>query len=394
MEQDQIRAKLEEITKNLRQQAKEMDEAIATSRALKYQDLEEQMRRVEEAEARLSYYKQILSQMISKQWAEKQRRRGIERKAPEDRVFAQASTSEEAEGTIPTIEERIFALNGKTRRETFEHGTLTEKIRAYLCFKDDSNYLGGETNLTEREWQQITLSIETPEDSERANRYMREFDRLCRCGEQLSYYFKRFQAMFSPLARLLNLWDMWDEKAQHYTAEIRKLQEIPIFGEEPTGKRTGATLRFGSKEMKEKAIERAIKHYESMKIDGVKLEYNRTKNSIFANVFYQGGLYDKILQEAKEAETAMGDFNAIAFAAEEAINKSELHYTPISIEIPIENAKTERYTRYLVKNLRYFRSELKRSHTSEDRKRALIPDYYEAKPNKVLYRAARADLNK
>ena len=100
------------------------------------------------------------------------------------------------------------------------------------------------------------------------------------------------------------------------------------------------------------------------------------------------------LKEAKETAEAMADFKALAVAAEEFIAQSELGYTPISIEMPIQNAKEERYTRYLVKNLRYFRSEFlqKKSHTSEDRKRALIPDYYETKPNKDLYRDAKAIL--
>ena len=397
-EKDRMRARLEKMSKDLRQKAIEMEEAITISRNLKRNDIEAQKRLIEETEEKLSYLKQILAQMLAEQWAEKQRRRRATDKAPEDRVFAQASTSEEAEGTIPTIEERILDLNGKTRKETFERGTLTEKIRAYLCFKDDSNYMGEETKLTEREWQQITLSIETKEDSDRTQEYMREFDKLCSFGGQLSFYFKRFQTAFASLAKLLNQWDNYDKIAQNLTKQIREAIDATT-GDEPR-KRAGSQ-HFESEEEREVIIRFIFSVADNMQTQGATLEWNRKKNTFTANVYEAGGLYERILQEAKETEAAMSEFKAIALAAEDFIEKSELHYTPISIQVAVENAKTERYTRYLVKNLIYFRSEYLRKRrekgsplTLGETKRALIPDYYETKPNRELYRDARAALNK
>lgn len=392
MDNKDRRKRLEDSLKEIRQRAIEMEEAIRLSRNLRDKDIEAQKRLIEETEEKLRLYRLVLAQMIAEQWAEKRHRRQGADKAPEDRVFAQASTGEEAEGLVPSIEERIFALNGKTREQTFESGSLIEKMRGYLCFKDDSGYLGSEAELSIKEQQQLTLSIKTKEDADKAQGYIREYENLCRFGEQLRFYFKRFQTCYSALAQLLNKWDELDEKAQRYTTELRRLQEIPTQDEVKTGK--GVTLCFGSQDLKERAIKRDIQAYSEMEAEGAAFRYDKVKNIIFADVFTQGGLYERTIQEAKETEAAMADFKALALAAEQFIAKSELHYTPISIQMPTENAKEERYTRYLVKNLRYFRSEFlqKKSHTSEDRKRALIPDYYETKPNKDLYRDAKAIL--
>ena len=73
---------------------------------------------------------------------------------------------------------------------------------------------------------------------------------------------------------------------------------------------------------------------------------------------------------------------------------------PTNIQISIENAEEERYTRYLVKNLRYFRSELNQrkargeSITPEDEKRAVIPDFYEVKPSKNVLADCKTAIKK
>ena len=229
MEKEQLRAKLEDMTKALRRKAVEMEEAITISRSLSDDDIKAQIELIEDTEEKLRYYKQILSQMVNKRWADKQMRRGaIPRRAPEDRVFAQPSTDNEAEATIPSIEERIFALNGKTRKETFESGSLIEKMRAFLCSQDDRNYLGAESTLTNEELDSLKLSVIKEGGTNITAGYMKEFDRLCNFGEQLSFYFKRFQTKFAPLAQLLNLWDCYDGLAKMHTEQVR----APIEAEE------------------------------------------------------------------------------------------------------------------------------------------------------------------
>lgn len=397
-EKDRMRARLEKMSKDLRQKAIEMEEAITISRNLKSKDIEAQKRLIEETEEKLRYYRQVLAQMLAEQWAEKQRRRKpIATQAPEDRVFAQASTGEEAEGSVPALDERILALNGKTREETFERGTLTEKIRAYLCFKDDANYLGSEAKLTKEEVQQIALSMETKEQQDKAQGYMREFEHLCRFGEQLRFYFKRFQTSYSGLAILLNEWDRIDKTALNLTKEVRSAINATT-GDEP--RKRADSPHFETEEEREVVLRFLFSVADNMALRGATLKWNGKTNAFTADIFGEGGLYENILQEAKETAEAMSDFKALAVAAEEFIENSELHYTPISIQMPIENAKTERYTRYLVKNLKFFRSEYLRRRRKDsteapsrnDSKRAVIPDYYETKPNKELYRDARAIL--
>lgn len=385
MEQDKLRAKLEKMTKDLRRQAVEMEEALSIARNLTDEDITAQIAIIEDTEEKLRYYKQMLARMVNKRWADKQMRRGSPlRKAPEDRVFAEPSKDEGGEATIPSIEERILVLNGKTRKETFESGTLIEKMRAFLCFQDDKNYLGGEITLTDEELDSLKHSVFEEGGTNITAGYMREFDRLCSFGEQLSYYFKRFQTAFANLANLLNLWDCYDGLAIQQTKQVRALIETE---ESDSGGQQHGT------------ISNLIDVVEATKLHGTTLLWDEKRNSFEADVYREGGLYERILQEAKETEAAMSDFNALAFAAEDYINRSELHYTPISIQLAIENAKTERYTRYLVKNLIYFRSEYlrKRKETGSpltlgEKRRALIPDYYETKPNRELYRDARAIL--
>ena len=71
---------------------------------------------------------------------------------------------------------------------------------------------------------------------------------------------------------------------------------------------------------------------------------------------------------------------------------------PISIQQSIENAEEERYTRYLVKNLRYFRSELNQkiargeNVTPQDKQKAVIPDFYEVKPSKNVLADCKAAI--
>ena len=388
MDNKDRRKRLEDSLREIRQRAIEMEEAIRLSRNLRDKDIEAQKRLIEETEEKLRLYRLVLAQIIAEQWAEKRHRRQGADKAPEDRVFAQASTGEEAEGLVPSIEERIFALNGKTREQTFESGSLIEKMRGYLCFKDDSGYLGSEAELSIKEQQQLTLSIKTKEDADKAQGYIREYENLCRFGEQLRFYFKRFQTCYSALAKILNEWDSYEATAQIQTKQIRAIIDMPTAEEA-----NGSPHLFEDEEQRQNLINNIVDQVESIQLNGAALKWDG-RNNHFRVEIYKGGLYEAALKEAKETAEAMADFKALAVAAEEFIAQSELGYTPISIEMPIQNAKEERYTRYLVKNLRYFRSEFlqKKSHTSEDRKRALIPDYYETKPNKDLYRDAKAIL--
>ena len=374
------------MSRELRQKAVEMEEALTISRNLRLKDIEAQKQLIAETEEKLSYYKRVLAQMEGKQWADSQRRQKAEAQAPQERIFAQASTGDEAEGDVPTPEERSFALNGKTKEEVLDNGTLAEKIRLFLCYKDDNGYQDSKAYLTDEEVQKLAQSIRTKEDTEIVANYTKEFDALCKFGEQLRFYFKRFQTCFSALAKILNEWDSYEATAQIQTKQIRAIIDMPTAEEA-----NGSPHLFEDEEQRQNLINNIVDQVESIQLNGAALKWDG-RNNHFRVEIYKGGLYEAALKEAKETAEAMADFKALAVAAEEFIAQSELGYTPISIEMPIQNAKEERYTRYLVKNLSFFRSELKRSHTSAERRRALIPDYYQSKPNRDFLRDARAAL--
>ena len=134
MEKEVIRAKLDRMTRELREKAIEMEEAIKISRSLRLKDMETIKQLIAETEEKLSYYKQVLTQMEAEQWAGSLDRRKAAKISTDERVFAQASNGDEAEGDVATPEERAFKLNGKTKEEVLESGSLLEKIRLYLCY--------------------------------------------------------------------------------------------------------------------------------------------------------------------------------------------------------------------------------------------------------------------
>lgn len=393
MEKKVIRARLDRMTRDLRQKAIEMEEAITISRSLRLKDIETIKQLIAETEEKLSYYKQVLTHIEAEQWAESLDKRKVAEPATDERVFAQASTGDEAEGDVATPEERAFKLNGKTKEEVLESGSLLEKIRLYLCYFDDNSYADSKGKLTPEEEERIRLSIKSKEDADKVRGYLNEYTELNRFGGQLRYYFKRYQTCFSALAKLLNEWDNQDRIAQRLTERARGYLDTPL----NTPLEDGDVLE--SEEERRIAFGALLSLARNMRDDGIFIKWDEKAQAFKANVYEMGGLYDKALQEAKETAEALSDFKAIAVAAHEFIRKSELHYTPISIEMALENALQERYTRYLVKNLKYFRSEYLRKRretgkplTKDETRRAIIPDFLETKPNKDFLRAARATL--
>lgn len=389
-EKDKIRARLEQMSKDLRQKAIEMEEAITISRNLRAKDIEAQKRLIAETEEKLKFYKYVLAQITAERWSENQRKSKTKEAAPDqERIFAEASTGEEAEGKTQSAEERVLKFTGKTKEEILKSGTLKEKITLFFCYDDAKNYFDNESELTREEESSIGMAFNTDEDYRLGRKCRKEYDALCRFGEQLRFYFKRFQTCYSALAKLLNKWDSYDNMAQLFNDQLKMIQSIPTADSTDKG-----GLVFRTEAHKEAVINRLMQQFFNSKLEGATIDYDTSKDRIFANVYANGGLYDMILIEANETAEAMSDFKGLAVAAHEFIEKSELHYTPISIEGAIENALTEQYTRYLVKNLRYFRSELrkKKSHTSEDRKRALIPDFLEVKPTREFLKQGREAL--
>lgn len=369
--------------------------------------LEEQLSQIRQqgAELEAALQKQKERKEFAKMVAEERARQDAKK-----RTFANAQNAEEAEGTLPTLEE---LANGKqlpskeqldtgevvmgtprgwkTKSEILEDGTLIEKVRLYFSSLDLSGYFGDNGKLSREEVAKVAASIRTKEDKELVEKCYREYSALRKYGEQLRFYFKRFQTSFAMLAVLLNKWDSYEQRAAEYTQEYNSLGartiEINVTGTKAT-QIPNEILQGALTEYVEKLNSRGS-------FDGAKLYFDEATTSFKVKVDGKGGLYSQIKQEARAAKDDLRDFKAFTDAVEEFIKGSTLFYMPISIQMSIENAEEERYTRYLVKNLSFFRSELNvrrengEAITPEDEKRAVIPDFYEVTPTKEVYKSCK-----
>lgn len=318
-----------------------------------------------------------------------------------ERTFANPQNADEATGKIPTLEE---LANGspdlhpsgwkwKSKEEILESGTLLEKLRLYFSSGDLSGYFGTNGELTKREQAKIAASIRTNEDRKIVQQCYKEYYTLIDYGKELRFYFKRFQTTYAMLAVLLNKWDSYQITAGNLTLMYScidgdKLPITPPDGTEDEREKWGKIGELYAKYIQEFFVKGNL----GLNMDGAGLFFSQKENCFFVDVDLDGaGLYNEVLKEAKETAEALADFKAFAVAIEEFIEKSKLRFMPISIQMSIENAEEENYTRYLVKNLSFFRSELNLRKekgeriTPEDEKRAVIPDYYEVTPTKEVY---------
>lgn len=313
-----------------------------------------------------------------------------ERQKQKERKFVTATTTEEAEGDIPSIAELIKQPEEEfnSTKKILEQGSIYEKIFLYISDIDLNSYLGSEPSLTQRDKAKIAASIKTDEDRELLTNSIKEYNILRNYGMNLSFYFKRFQTAFAVLAVLLNKWDNYLQVAEAQTNAYAAYRDNSLwdFATDPKDK--------------EKALALFVEVTRKMKtLEGAKLRFNKIAECFSVDVDGDGGLYSKIKEEAASTTEALSDFKAYAVVVQEFLQKeSKLQYMPISIQMSIENAEEERYTRYLVKNLSFFRSEanLRKSKgeeiTKEEKKMAVIPDYYEVKPTKEVYKDCKEGL--
>ncbi len=330
------------------------------------------------------------------------------------RSFANPKTADEAEVAVPTIEKLangdmlLASENGmlKTREEILEDGTLIEKIRLYFSSGDLGGYFGTKGKLTKEEVAKIAASIRTQEDKDILSKCYKEYNALKEYGRQLSFFFKRFQVSFSILAMLLNKWDSYERTAEQLTylfnfnpneENLSDIIDADKYPYEPALVHKDDIERFFSPEKIKAFLENRAK---SLTFDGAELKADKEKFALVVDVFGDGDLYSQVKEAATETTKDLSEFKAYAVVAEEYIAASTLHFMPTSIQMSIENAEEERYARYLVKNLSFFRSELnyKKSEgitiTPEDEAKAVIPDYYEVEPSMQVYKDAKKWLNK
>lgn len=324
---------------------------------------------------------------------EKEEKKKIEQEIKE-RVFATPRNGDEAEPDLPTLEQLangyISQSDGDkmmTKEDIIKKGTILQKIRLILANIDLNGYFEAEGVLSKAERIMLLDSIQTEEDRKLLDDCVKEYKTISNFGSRLNYFFKRFQTSFAVLAVLLNKWDSCEFTAKKLTLlyYITQTEVIAYFEGEPPE-------QWERKEKYPEEIrKRLIEDLEfSQVLDGAALKFDKEKGKFYVDVNEEGNLYSQIIEESKSVSTELSNFKAYVVVAEDYIKKSKLQYIPTTIKMSVENAKSERYTRFLVKNKRYFRSEINKKKamgetiTKEDEKIALIPDFYEVKPSRNI----------
>ena len=391
---EKLKADLEKARRN----AAKLQDALDTAEALKEASpatIEKVKARLAEAEERVSDLLRLLADMEAKM---RNGRKKIASKSEKGRVFAAPVTAEDTEPEIPSVETRSETFNrNKTIEEIVEHGTLLEKVRLYICSLDAEGYFGTDGDTLPNEYiAKINKSIKTDEDREKIKDYFREYRALREYGEHLRYFFKRFQTNAALLATYLNQLDSYKQMAKNYTEVVNNLLQVPA---RTTSRKAQPEARFISEADKEKTVELMVRQIlANNPVKGARLLYNELERSFYVEEF-NGQLYAQILKTAKSTTEAMADFKAYVVVVEKEVKESELKYIPISIQMCLENVQEERFIRFIVPNLEYFRSELNHRaasgeiiHLSED-KRAVIPDYFEVKPSSEVVADCAFGLN-
>lgn len=344
---------------------------------------------------------------MGKKIQKQEEQKAAPRTEPKERIFANPQTGGEAYTDLPSMEHlangyNVIQPDGKilSKEDILKSGTLLQKIRLYISNIDLSGYFEAKERLTEEELKQIRNSIRTKEDKKLVNLCVKEYNTIFEFGTRLSYFFKRFQTSYAVLAVLLNKWDSYEYTAKQLTLlyETMRTSFLTIWEEDDTGKPTNTeTIELYPDTTINNFIEDLIR---TNVLDGATLLFNDNTRKFYISAKEKGGLYSRIQEAAKDATKDLSDFKAYVIVAEEYIYKSTLKYMPIPIQMSIENAEQERYTRYLVKNLRYFRSELNQRKergetvTPGEENMAVIPDFYEVKPSKNVLADCKATINK
>ncbi len=331
----------------------------------------------------------------------KQKEQGTDRQEMKVRIFANPQTGDDAEADLPSME---FLANGfntgehMTKEEILKNGTTLQKLRLYISSIDLSGYFEAKEQLTDEEEKLIISSIRTDKDREISDLCIKEYNSIFEFGTRLSFFFKRFQTSFALLSRLLNKLDSYEYTAKQLTKLFNAMENSVI----EKWKDAHGNVKFDPTWIYPDYLHSSflLDLLYSDVLEGVTLKFDLEKKYFFIDTEGENGLYSQILHEAESTTKALSDFKAYAVVAEDYINKSTLKFMPIPIQLSIDNAIKEMYTRCLVKNLRYFRSELNQriargeTVTPEEEKMAFIPDYYEVKPSKNVLEDCKVLIKK
>lgn len=317
------------------------------------------------------------------------------------RFFFVPDNSEDTEPDLPPLELLAQGYNlikprrgyrYKTKEEILEDGTIYEKMRLLVADMDLGEYLDEkEDRLTEGEIDKLYSVLLSREKETLSRNLYKEFAILKEHGDKQQHFHRRFQTSFAILAVLLNRL----EEYTHTQAQLNLFYDllgtetsITEAGEKEAAKWVSTIPEETRREIIDTLINSNILH-------GAKLTFNEYKSRVLLDVSGRRGLTAQIQEAAASVNQTISHFKAFAVAAEEFIQQSKLYYIPTSVLLSIETMKEERFTRYLVKDLRYFRSDLNErirngdTITKEREESAIIPDLCESPFSTVMYKGCK-----
>lgn len=293
------------------------------------------------------------------------------------RYFAAASTGEEADGKVPTLKEAAARWGEQPREieDMLQHGDVTDLGRLNWANTDLSSYAGTQKEQLTAD-QQRRLSEAVSKQYEKSRQVQKIVDEgineqpslIMSASEVLTSY-RSFQAALACLAVVLR-----EREAAIVSAE-----------------RANAILPLCADQKQREAV---VTIYTDRRQQYLQYDTERGLFRVDDEAAYQDAV-----REAKETEAYLSAVKSNVIVAVEEVNASEFKYLPISGRVTIENAVTEKYARFLVKDTKYFRSSLNQAKeagkqiTAEMEKWALIPDFYEIKPYEPLLINSRKRLN-
>lgn len=256
----------------------------------------------------------------------------------------------------------------------------TPEERAYLIIRsyDNKNFgLKGILELTEKQIKAIKDGIKTEEEYDLFNSYIRLYFDLREYKSELYKFVKLYQVGIGLLAKVVTQWDGYNKMAETLTALLvdgRSEEEI---------------------QNKLSSLSPVINN------EFVKYKYDPEKKAIVADIFFKGGLYEKIKKEQHTAEEFLRMAKACIVVIEEYISVSDFFLVvPMSMEMSIDNVKNETYSRYLISKehhlseINYRRIDKGEPVSPEEELLAVVPDYYEVKPDEEFYEICKNGLSK
>lgn len=293
-------------------------------------------------------------------------------------------------------------------------GSLIERVFLFISNDDKEGYFREkDTTLTREQKTKLWGSIKN--HKEEIKIYFAEYMALKEYGKTLRHFFKVFQVDFSVLARLLNLWDRYEQEARTHTRILNDFFNL--------ASRWGITLyeqgekffqleneepQEGAREQGTQFAQMACNTYvakvmssaKEEKWEGACLRYNYEDLEFYVDVepseeeetevVKSPSLYEQITMYTAMVKRSLSDFKAYMVVVEEFWrNEAKLGYLPISIQNYREGT-LEMYENCLVKNLAFYRKDLNERRrkgeaiTADDERKAVIPDYDEITPSKDI----------